>query len=50
MGFAGVRLTLVSVALLGFTTMGFAQVAETRGTVQRVDALTGTVYFTDGRT
>src|SRR4029450_3352714 len=47
---AGVRLTLVSVALLGLATAALAQITETRGTVQRVDAQTGTVYFTDGRT
>src|SRR5262249_34587951 len=50
MAFAGVRLMLGSVALLGLATVGFAQVSETRGTVQRVDAQTGMVYFTDGRT
>jgi Cu/Ag efflux protein CusF len=50
MVFAGVRLTLVSVALLGLATAALAQITETRGTVQRVDAQTGTVYFTDGRT
>jgi hypothetical protein len=50
MFFAGVRLTLVSVALLGLATVAYAQVSETRGTVQRVDAPTGMVYFTDGRT
>ena len=50
MVFAGVRLTLVSVALLGLATAALAQITETRGTVQRVDAQTGSVYFTDGRT
>lgn len=41
MAFAGVRLMLVSVALLRLATAGFAQASETRGTVRRVDAQTG---------
>jgi len=46
----GVRLTLVSLMLLGLSSMGFAQIAEIQGTVQRVDVATGMIYFTDGRT
>jgi hypothetical protein len=46
----GVRLTLVSLVLFGLASAGFAQVAEIKGTVQRVDAPTGMIYFTDGRT
>jgi hypothetical protein len=43
------RLTLVSLALLGLVTVAYAQKAEIRGTVQRVDVPSGTVYLTDGR-
>lgn len=43
------RLALVTLVLLGMTTVGFAQVSEIKGTVQRVDVPTGTIYFTDGR-
>jgi Cu/Ag efflux protein CusF len=46
----GVRLTLVSLVLFGLASAGFAQVAEIKGTVQRVDAPNGMIYFTDGRT
>ena len=48
--FASFRLTLISLVLLGMASVGFAQVSEIKGTVQRVDAATGMVYFTDGRT
>jgi hypothetical protein len=44
------RLTLVSLVLLGLSSVGFAQVSEIKGTVLRVDAPTGMIYFTDGRT
>jgi hypothetical protein len=44
------RLTLVSLVLLGFFSTGFAQISEIKGTVQRVDVPTATIYFTDGRT
>jgi hypothetical protein len=44
------RLTLVSLVLLGVASVGFAQVSEIKGTVQRVDVPTGMIYFTDGRT
>jgi len=47
---AGFRLALISLVLLGMATMSFAQGSEVKGTVQRVDASTGMVYFTDGRT
>lgn len=47
---AGFRLTLVSLVLLGLSGVGSAQVAEVKGTVQRVDVPTGTIYLTDGRT
>ena len=47
---AGIRLTLVTALLCGLVTVAYAQVPETRGTVQRVDTLTRTIYFTDGRT
>jgi hypothetical protein len=43
------RLTLLSVALLGLVTVAYAQSSEIRGTVQRVDVPSGTVYLTDGR-
>jgi hypothetical protein len=46
----GVRLTLVSLVLLGLASVGFAQVTEIKGTVQRVEVPTGMIYFTDGRT
>jgi hypothetical protein len=46
----GFRLALVSLVLLGTASVGTAQVSEVKGTVQRVDASTGMVYFTDGRT
>jgi hypothetical protein len=46
----GVRLSLVSLVLLGLASVGFAQVAEIKGTVQRVEVPTGMIYFTDGRT
>jgi hypothetical protein len=46
----GVRLSLVSLVLFGLASVGFAQVAEFKGTVQRVDVPTGMIYFTDGRT
>jgi hypothetical protein len=46
---AGFRLMLASFVLLGLATVGFAQVAEIKGTVQRIDAPSGTVFFTDGR-
>jgi hypothetical protein len=47
--FTIVRLTVLSIVLLGLAAVGFAQVSEVTGIVQRVDAPTGTVYFTDGR-
>jgi hypothetical protein len=47
---AGFRVALVSSILLGLTGVGAAQVTEVKGTVQRVDVPTGTIYFTDGRT
>jgi hypothetical protein len=50
---AGFRLTLASLVLLALSSVGFAQVtqvAEIKGTVQRVDVPTGMIYFTDGRT
>jgi len=50
MGSASIRLALVSIVLLGLAAVGSAQVSEIRGTVQRVDLPSGTVYFTDGRT
>ena len=49
------RLTLASLLVLGFVTTAhaqtstYAQPGEIRGTVQRVDASSGMVYFTDGR-
>jgi Cu/Ag efflux protein CusF len=49
------RLTLASLLVLGFVTISdaqtstYAQPGEIRGTVQRVDVSSGTVYFTDGR-
>ena len=46
----GFRLTLVSLVLLGMASVGFAQVSEIKGTVQRVDVPAGMIYFTDGRT
>lgn len=45
----GFRLKLVALVLLGLSGVGFAQAAEIKGTVQRVDVPTGTVYLTDGR-
>jgi len=45
------RVVLVMLVLLGAATgVSIAQVSEVKGTVQRVDASTGMVYFTDGRT
>ena len=43
-------LALGVMALLAVSLPASAQSAETRGVVQRVDAATGMVYFTDGRT
>ena len=43
------RLTLLSLALLGLVTVAYAQNPEIRGTVQRVDVPSGTVFLTDGR-
>jgi hypothetical protein len=49
------RLTLASLLVLGFVTISdaqtstYAQPGDIRGTVQRVDVSSGTVYFTDGR-
>jgi hypothetical protein len=50
MNFRGFRVALLSLGLLGLASVGYAQVAEIKGTVQRVDAPTGMIYFTDGRT
>ena len=44
------RLVLVCFVLLGTASVSIAQVSEVKGTVQRVDASSGIVYFTDGRT
>lgn len=56
-----VRLAVASLVLVGSATLAYAQTStypppstyaqpsEIRGTVQRVDVATGTVYFTDGR-
>jgi hypothetical protein len=46
---AGFRVALVALVLLAATSVSFAQVSEIKGTVQRVDVPTGTIYFTDGR-
>jgi hypothetical protein len=46
----GFRLALASLVLLGLSSVGFAQVSEIKGTVLRVDAPAGMIYFTDGRT
>lgn len=46
---AGFRPMLVSLMLLGLCGVSFAQVAEIKGTVQRVDVPTGTIYLADGR-
>jgi len=55
------RLTFASLAVVASATLGYAQTSgsaqttgsaqtsEIRGTVQRVDVSSGTVYFTDGR-
>ena len=43
-------LALGVMALVAVSLPASAQSAETRGVVQRVDAATGMVYFTDGRT
>ena len=43
------RLALAAFVLSTMTTVGLAEAAEISGTVQSVDALTRTVYFTDGR-
>jgi hypothetical protein len=49
------RLTLASLLVLAFATISaaqtstYAQPSDIRGTVQRVDVSSGTVYFTDGR-
>ena len=47
--FAGFRLALVVLTLLAATGVSFAQSSEIKGTVQRVDVSSGTIYFTDGR-
>jgi len=47
---AGFRLILAIMILLAAAGVSVAQVSEVKGTVQRVDAVTGMVYFTDGRT
>jgi hypothetical protein len=47
--FNGTRLTVALLLLFGFLTIGHAQTADIRGTVQRVDVSNSTVYFTDGR-
>ena len=48
------RVVVVLLVLLGATAgvagVSIAQVSETKGTVQRVDASSGMMYFTDGRT
>ena len=49
MTFAGFRLALVALTLLAATGVSFAQSSEIKGTVQRVDVPSGTIYFTDGR-
>ncbi len=43
------RLTLAALALSTMVGIGVAGAADISGTVQRIDAPTGTVYFTDGR-
>ena len=54
MNSAWFRVVVVLLVLLGATAgvagVSIAQVSEAKGTVQRVDASTGMVYFTDGRT
>jgi Cu/Ag efflux protein CusF len=51
MTFRMIRLALGAAALaLAASSPVIAQGVETRGTVQRVDVPSGTVYFTDGRT
>ena len=47
--FPGFRLALVALTLLAVTGVSFAQSSEIKGTVQRVDVSSGTIYFTDGR-
>jgi len=44
-----VPLMILSLVLVGLVTVGDAQTAEIRGTVQRVDVTSGIVYLTDGR-
>jgi hypothetical protein len=46
---AVLRVILAGLALSTMTALGTAQAAEVSGTVQRVDAATRTVYFSDGR-
>jgi len=46
---AVLRVILAGLALSTLTALGTAQAAEVSGTVQRVDTVTRTVYFSDGR-